>query len=161
MTFDELLHQVRPVGWEPPSRLLAIDPGETVGYAIFRHGQLDSVGQLTCASKPATVLDLAMRISELVKNVEPLTKVVIEDYRVYANKAKMHSWNALHTPKLIGAIQGLCMQYEIPVVLQGASSMQFCTNKKLKEWGYYQQGMSHANDAIRHGCYYLLFNKKE
>jgi hypothetical protein len=36
----------------------------------------------------------------------------------------------------------------------------FVTDEKLKQWGFWQEGMRHSRDAIRHGLYFLLFYKK-
>jgi hypothetical protein len=35
----------------------------------------------------------------------------------------------------------------------------FVTDEKLKAWGFYQKGVRHARDSIRHACYFLLFDK--
>ena len=49
----------------------------------------------------------------------------------------------------------------IPTHKQMASTAKtFATDKKLREWGFWERGMRHARDAIRHGCYFLLFYKK-
>jgi hypothetical protein len=36
----------------------------------------------------------------------------------------------------------------------------FVTDQKLKEWGFWKEGMRHSRDAIRHGLYFLLFYKR-
>lgn len=152
--FKQLLEQVRGKDFKPPHGLFAIDPGETTGWAYFQDGELVAKGELITGD-PGSIKHL-----HAVMQRYEITIVVVEDYRVYAHKAKVHSWNPLHTPKLIGGIQFLCEHMSIPVHMQGASTKQFCTNKKLKQWGYYTTGSDHTNDAVRHGCYYLLFNKE-
>jgi len=153
--FEELLYSIRPDGWKPPERLLAIDPGETTGWAYFADAELVATGEVG----PEDVSMQSIDIMDVLDVCRPYI-VIVEDYRIYGHKAKSHSWSALHTPKLIGAIEALCTIRKIPMVLQGASSKQFCTNCKLQQWGFYQVGSAHRNDAVRHACYWLLFNKE-
>jgi len=155
ITFKNLLRAQRGEEWAPPLMLLAFDPGQTTGWACFCRGELVAVGQ---TSKIDAVEKALPQLEDVFERIHP-TLVIIEDYRVYAHKAKAHSWNSLHTPKLIGAIQALCSLRKIPVVMQMASSKQFVTDEKLKAWNMHNKGMRHALDAIRHGCYYLLFDK--
>ncbi len=154
--FKSLLQKVRGKDWQAPPEVLALDPGETTGWALFEQGLLIDAGQ---TEKHKDIVAAAAEIQTLLRATNPST-VVIEDYRVYAHKAKSHSWEALHTPKLIGAIQALCAVRGAADILQMASSKQFVTNDKLRTWNMYYKGKPHANDAIRHGCYYLLFNKE-
>ncbi|MBT9167368.1 MAG: hypothetical protein DDT19_00697 [Syntrophomonadaceae bacterium] len=150
--FQELLRKLRGPDWARlPTRLLVIDPGETTGIAIFDRGQIESVKQLTGAG-PAMIQEL----NEFFR-LWP-THVVVEDYKVYAHKTKEHTWSSLFTPKLIGAIEALCTLQGLQPVMQMASCKRFVTNDKLRAWNMYVTG-PHARDAIRHGCYFLLFNK--
>lgn len=153
--FKSLLQKVRGKDWQAPPEVLALDPGETTGWALFEYGLLVDAGQ---TNKHKEVVTAVTELQMLFRMTNP-SFVVIEDYRVYAHKAKSHSWEALHTPKLIGAIQALCAVRGTADILQMASSKQFVTNDKLRMWKMYYKGKPHANDAIRHGCYYLLFNK--
>lgn len=160
-TFGELLTGVRKKPYIAPVSLIAVDPGETVGFAWFRKGDLRHAGQTSWRELPDedTIKTLGLFFQRLLINYEPV-HVVIEDYKIYEHKSKMHSWSDLITPRLIGAMQIICHLREIPLTMQMASSKQFCTNGKLRHWGYYKEGMPHANDAIRHGCYWLLFHKR-
>ena len=89
-------------------------------------------------------------------------RVVMEDYKVYGWKTDQHAWAALHTPKFIGSIVALCYIHQIPYHMQMAQQAKgFCSDEKLEGWGYYDRGMRHARDAVRHGCYYTLFNEED
>ena len=136
-----------------PVDLVALDPGETTGYAHFHAGKLVSSSQL-----PTHRIKVSVPI--LQKVILPSTSLVVyEDYRIYAWKTESHAWASLHTPKLLGVIETVAHLTDTPTFTQMAQqAKQFCTDQKLKEWGYYQPGLQHARDAIRHGCYYLLFN---
>lgn len=140
----------------PTKHILTLDPGETTGYAVFNgmdgvaHGEINT----------SKVENSVESISHLFDVYKPEI-VVIEEYRVYAWRAKQHSWSTLHTPRLIGSIQTLCSMYDIPTAMQGAGIVkQFVTNDKLKDWGFYIKGQPHARDATRHACYFIIFNAK-
>ena len=152
--------------------LVCFDPGETTGYAVFENWTLEDSGQLDSKDIPSCTKSI---YDELRHHQHPnaekglywgLTardvRVVMEDYRVYGWKTESHAWENLHTPKLIGGIQTICGLLTIPFYMQMAGQVKtFCTNDKLKEWDMYIKGQQHARDAIRHGCYYLLFHKDQ
>lgn len=154
--FDILLAKVRKstLDWVPPSRLLSLDPGETTGWAMYEDGKLADAGQLD--TKPDRFIHT---VPEFMVDMLP-THIVMENYKVYGHKLTDHSWSALHTPQLIGSIKMLANMSNIGVSLQMASQAKgFCTDDKLKKWGMYVKNLKHARDAVRHGCYFLLFNK--
>jgi hypothetical protein len=89
------------------------------------------------------------------------TEVVMEDYKVYPHYAKQHIGSSLLTPRLIGMIETICSQRDIPYHKQMAGEpKQFVTDSKLRAWGFYAIGLKHARDALRHGCFYILFPPK-
>jgi hypothetical protein len=154
-TFLEQVAKHRPgLAVHPtPIRVLALDPGETTGYAIFRGVELLEVGQLKTTMMPLA----AVRISEFLTEVFP-DKLVIEDYRVYKWKTDSHAWAELHTPRLIGAVEYIAHTRSLPMVKQSAQvGKGFCTDDRLKEWGFYKPALRHGNDATRHACQYLMF----
>lgn len=155
MLWDEFLQVVRKgQDWAPPERLLAIDPGQTIGWAIFEEGKLVDSGQIPCKDNPA------LGALQLLDMAQP-TEIICEDYKIYAHKADVHIGDGLFTPQLIGMIKLLCAQRGIPIKCQmAATAKAFCTPEKLKTWGLYRKGARHADDAIKHGCHYLLFNGK-
>lgn len=158
--FTNLLSSVRGDDWKPPDVVLSIDPGETCGWARFINGTLTTHGEVVIP----TFKDGRIEGVELWDLFNPVPRiVVIEGYRVYASKAKHHTWSALYTPKLIGYLECICQYYKTELqhpeyYLQMASSKQFCTDVKLKSWNCWPTGHRHAADAIRHGCYWLLFH---
>lgn len=137
--------------------LLAFDPGQTTGWAFFRSSEddifLEEVGQ-------ADTWPMANCIPNLtyLYNVKKPLKVVHEVYRVYSWKTEDHTWSDVPTLHVIGCIETLCIQQHITYESQTAQiAKNFCTDERLKDWGMYAKGQRHARDAIRHGCYYLLF----
>ena len=131
-----------------------MDPGETTGWALFRHGQLQAWGQWPTPG-PA---DLADSIYALTAEAGPLSRLVYEEYRVRGNKFNEHVGSEVVTIQHIGAIKVVADELGVPLTKQTAGMAKgFATDAKLRNWGLYQRGLKHANDAIRHGVYYLLF----
>ena len=156
VTLQELIkHQNK----EPfDGTLLALDPGETTGWALLTEGhKLLRSGEI----KTKTVEIGIPALQELLKKYKP-NFVVYEHYRVYQHKAKDHAHSDLHTSQFIGAIKAVCIVWDIPYYAQMASVAKgFCTDEKLKDWRLYKRGEKHARDAIRHGIYFLIFNWKK
>ena len=138
-----------------PKRLLALDPGETTGYAIFHEQELKEAGQ-----QPTKDVGKAFLLIKRLVYDNKITDLVMEDYRIYAWKKESHTWASLHTPRLIGAIEGLCAEFEMQAHKQMAHTAKtFVNDNKLKAWDFWLPGSPHARDAIRHGCYFILFPK--
>ena len=164
MTFKELLVRSRGSENQAPHRLLCLDPGHDTGWALFVDGELTEWGQ------EHTVVDrhghnegtVDWRAMEHIFNITTPTTVVFENYRVYSSKSDRHINSEVLTVRIIGGIDYLCWKYNTPVYNQMAFQHKgFCTDKKLKMWGYWQEGMRHSRDAIRIGCFWLLFNKED
>jgi hypothetical protein len=153
-----------------PVTIISFDPGETTGIAIWQKTEwfpngsdeprtAQALPKLFKADQLATKT-VAAGVPLVVKLFDEYKpdQVVIEDYRVYGWKTEDHAWAALHTPRLIGAIETICTLRGIPFCKQSAQVAKgFCTDDKLHEWGYYDPSLRHGRDAIRHGAYYCLF----
>jgi hypothetical protein len=160
MKFEDLLQRTRRD--QPhlsassfPTRLLALDPGRTTGWAFFHNGTYYRSG---------TVVGNAKQVKKLLDDSRPEV-VVIESYRIYASKAQQHVHSDVPTLQLIGALKYICETHvpPIPVVFQTAAQGKgFSSDDKLKEWGFWPSGPGavHARDAIRHATHFLLFGTK-
>lgn len=162
MTYEELLKRYRKGAYTPPECLLCLDPGFTTGVAVFRHGHLAHWEQVTTI---VTINDKSKvnwsNVELLMVKYEP-TAIICEDYKIYQHKLEQHTFSSVDTLRLIGGIDLLAYKYQIPIAYQMATLAKgFCTDEKLQEWGYWQKGMRHSRDAIRHGCYYMLFTDKK
>ena len=155
MNFQELLEKTNIERQQTsPEHLLAIDPGETTGYAVFSDGEYISDGEIKIR------VHNLKQIWNLINSYKP-DVVVCEDYIVYGGKVRMHAWNKLVTPQIIGVIRYTCQVLNITLYMQMASTAKgFCNDKKLKEWGLWVKGKDHARDSLRHACYWLLFGKR-
>ena len=162
MDFNEMRNRSQ----KPENRwqgvLLSLDPGHTTGYALWCCSEdkvtLMEAGQLTTWDK------VDIRMEDFVKliNAVKIKHAVFETYQVYEWKSADHSWSQVPTIQIIGATKILCQQKDITYSSQTAQvAKQFCTDDKLEKWGLYKPGMKHARDAIRHGCYYILFGNRK
>ena len=101
--------------------------------------------------------------------------VVIEDYLLYASRAKNQIQSRMETPKLIGIIQLWCYTHDVMYYLEPASVVKTrWTNDILLHKDIIQTGSNkgftvngaplsrHCLDAIRHAVHYSTFiNGKE
>jgi len=150
--------------------ILAIDPGETLGYVLVELKEfvgkspelevIDADQILLVVNKQGfTWNSVSDKVVNLL-NEEP-DVIVIEDYRVYASKAAVHIGSRLLTSELIGAIcqeAGVAM---IPVVRIPAGRKGRWPPARLKAklgpepLGFYKPiPQPHAGDALILGLIY-------
>lgn len=143
-------------------KILALDPGETTGVAFLYVPSTQETAEptLSCLIQlPTKKLDWQsyMHLDNLILKVQS-DILVVEDYRIFSWKRDQHVWSELHTPKLIGMIIALAFQHKIPITFQTPQQAKgFCTDIRLKAWGFYSPSHRHSNDAVRHAIYYALF----
>lgn len=162
----DFLERARPsVDWQEVGLVLVLDPGETTGWALFDHGDLRDFGQEPTGQDPAAMVALVRQHHAFDRSREHdfryLERLVYEEYRVRGNRFKEHVGSEVITIQHIGAIKVVADELNIPLTKQTAGMAKgFATDTKLRHWGLYQKGMRHANDAIRHGIYYLLYGSE-
>lgn len=138
-------------------RLLAIDPGGTVGWAIFDDGKLIEYGSID------TNKDVVEFYYWLMTNIHLCNVVICEDYIIDVNPKSgfNHRFNKGETLRRIGAIQYCCYLYKVEFVLQQrsikvpASGMAFGVPYKTG-----QKKNQHHYDAVLHGLYYGMTKLK-
>lgn len=157
LNFSELFARLRGEK-KVPHKLICFDPGKTTGWCTFIDGKLDKTGHIEHCYDDNNI-DVAPLMNIL--NEEKPDFILYEDYKVYSHKLARHTFNPIFTLRLIGAIEAYSQINNIPTHKQMAvTAKNFVTDEKLKSWGFWETGMRHARDAIRHGCYFLLFYKK-
>lgn len=162
ITFEELVvRQAKTRGRNPQdlgSSLLVFDPGHTTGWAFFENNTLQEAGQIaTHGSEEAT-----KTILPLLQTYKP-KRVIYEDYRIYSWRRDHHVGSELITSQVIGTIKTLItmMLNDTEIISQPPSvAKTFAKDNKLRAWGFYQHNKRHANDAIRHGIYWLVHGGK-
>lgn len=99
-------------------------------------------------------------------------RLVVESYKLQANKAMAQSWSVLETSQLIGVLRYLCFQFEIDIRFQDPVCKIRFPDAILVKWGivekkgnlfFYKDRKTndHMRDAIRHGLYYNRYFKGE
>ena len=140
--------------------ILALDPGNTTGFCIF--DITDGVPRLKDYGQITTVKDDIIQWDSLTKFFDEhfFNIMVCENYRIYQQKLERHSFSPVLTLRLIGGIEYYASIHEVPIHYQMASQAKaFVTDEKLRHWEFYQEGMKHCRDAIRHAIYFMLFHK--
>ena len=89
--------------------------------------------------------------------------MVVEDYRLYASKAKSQINSSLETPRLIGVLLYYCFLNNIPIHLQAAATVKSrWSNGLLNKKGYKVLTLNeHTRDALRHAVHYKYFRKEK
>jgi hypothetical protein len=131
--------------------LLSIDPGkgsrDSIGWAVFNDSNgLAKMGQATLEEFVA-----------LLESLEGITRVVFEEYRIYAKRLKQHTNSKVETIQTIGMIKSWCMRNKIPFTEQRADILGAAQNLfqiKLPE----DHDVSHQISALLHGMYFLYMN---
>ncbi len=134
---------------------IAIDPGNTTGWARFRETDFNSV------HKHWTIDEFGRvdkdDVWEWIEDTGP-DLYVVENYRIRPAAIQgnySHQWSSGETLRIIGAIDSRARRIGSPVVLQEPA---------IKPVGYglagikYKAGKkgTHEFDAIAHGVYYLV-----
>lgn len=108
---------------------------------------------------------------EVIEKVFP-DVVVIESYRLFGHKSKEQSGSSLETPQLIGYLEMVCFEMNIPTFLQDPSTKSRHADEVLVKTGivekkgikYYYKGEltnMHKRDALRHDLYFRKYNMKK
>ena len=130
------------------SSYLALDPGETIGWASFdENGNGITYGQFR----------YEVFIQSVEELIHPDLKAVITEDYLNHGFMQQKKWSKNITSKVIGKIEVMCELRKVPLVMQ---------RNTVKNIGYMWAGMeppsnhsiSHQTDAFAHGVYYLQSN---
>jgi hypothetical protein len=134
--------------------LLAIDPGNTTGFAYFdSNGDVQNWGHLLGG--------VDGMVGFLQAFTEPVDTIVIEDYRVRGDiqGLKANVGSQLETVQIIGAIKGWAIISNCEVILQAPQLKRMGEKySNLRPSGAHNNN-SHKVDAYNHGYYWLVKNK--
>lgn len=147
--FLEKIHSVMNAE-ENPIKYLGIDPGKKNGICGY-----DTRYYLMFAM---TVMadDMALFLHQF-KNV---AIAVVEDYKLFPNKAQQQLYSDMETPRVIGRIESWALHNEVEIVKQGPS---------IKKNGYAWIGqkepkksdpLNHQKDANAHFMFWAVRNGK-
>lgn len=127
--------------------VIAIDPGQTTGYAVYMDGNFSS-GE---TSEPYGILRL---IDSIVAEGRPV-QLVVENYTITSRTARLSPQpEAL---KLIGALEAAAERLGLGFQGSQLGCKTFATDEKLRVLGWYRPtDGGHANDAARHLLTYMV-----
>lgn len=135
--------------------VLALDPGETMGCAIFHRTAEET--RFRAGQIKMWPLEEITNFTNLLNLCNP-DHIVFESYHIYGWKSDEHRFSEVGTIQIIGAIKTLAILRGIPYSSQTAQiGKGFCTDDKLEKWGLWLEGLKHARDAARHGVHFLIF----
>jgi hypothetical protein len=110
-SWGTLLAKARKGRSIPPGLTLCLDPGETMGWSLWRDGLLENSGQFKIGSMTEVVM--------FITGISP-ERVVMEEYRVYSHRADQHIGSEVITIQYIGVIKLACEQLKIALHTQAA-----------------------------------------
>lgn len=150
-------------------RVMAIDPsgnftntkGKT-GWAYFKNGKLTSYGEIDAKYFP-TRAAYFQHILNTIKQMNP-QHLVVENFRVYADKAAAQINSEMETPRILGAIEVYAYQKNIPLTQQNASLVKTrWADDILDKKGILPKDVKspHIKDAIRHGAHFVSFTERK
>lgn len=137
---------------------LSVDPGEDTGWALWNDDELVEAGT-SKLWEFIDRLDAAIGGITVVRDGDTwqsIDRVVCEDWALYPWKLKEMGWNKCRTARGIGAVELLCRQANIELVLQPAKikeSAQAGGARNLYLRPLHEN--RHANDAIQHGFFFI------
>lgn len=159
--------------------LLSLDPSGafeegqgTTGYSIWKFNEDNGAYALvkTGSIRAHTFKDQFEYFDAHIKLIETTKPdvIILEDYLLYAHKAKQQIGSKMETPQLIGLIKYKCKETNIEIVIQEAREVKKRWNDIIliykgiihKSGNVYRDCNEHvisrhAKDAIRHAMHYI------
>lgn len=139
-------------------RIVAIDPGDVhTGIAVFSGGRC----QFTITTDRIGLFDgLGVWSASFCPDSLRFDAVVMEEFRLYSDKAPALTGSHLETVEIIGAMRERCRREGLKFVTQPAA-IKRATKGMLKQRGIALIGGDvHARDAEVHGYYYLMSGER-
>jgi len=146
------------------SRILALDPGYTIGYALVDYEpptapviiQAAQIGLGMNIKRTSFEWRTVSMVVASFSDLEP-DVIVIEDYRLYFNKALSQVGSRLLTSELIGAICQEAAISEIPVIrlMAGVKRNWPIARMNSRYPAYKVVPKPHALDALLLALYYI------
>lgn len=146
---------------------IAIDPGETVGFSIWRGKDLIWADQLPMWKFADAIYEWAAQGQppggELLGIPQDansrLEAMVVEQWQLYPWELQNLAWDECRTARVIGALTLICRQFGIQFILQGADIKEGAIAAGAEAMFLEPVHENrHANDSIMHGTFYLAKN---
>lgn len=167
--------------------ILSIDPSGsfnegkgTTGWCIINNkNNIINVGIISATQylTKEAYWDAHVKLIKAFKQKYSNSVLVIEDYLLYANKAKQQINSRLETPQLLGILKYTATLENLPYATQTASEVKQRWNDKVLLWkgllqktgihyavtlqkGDIKITNPHIRDALRHAIHYNYFKNK-
>ena len=170
---------------KPAVHIIAIDPSGafhegkgTTGMCIWNaiDGFVQEVAYISARQYDMDIDYWQAHLSKLAewRKTYPKSRVVIEDYFIYGQKAELHTNSRMETCQLIGILKYYCAIHRIPYRMQAAAEVKRrWSDEILMHKGVIQKRgrlltdkrkhhlNRHILDAIRHAVHAATFYNKE
>lgn len=137
-------------------KVVALDPGETTGYAVYSRYTSQGGYERSLTSSQMGSHPHHLALYEFLELAQPQV-VVCEDFK-YQRGPGGHN---LTPVEYIGVVKLWTAERHVPLVLQPRSRKTLWDDGKIKELGLWKPGKPHAMDAVRHLLYYLTVDHHE
>ena len=132
--------------------LIAIDPGDKfVGFVEIPDDELDLFSANTFNPEQTVT-----RLELLLPILEPrlATRVVVEKFQLYPNRARFKAWSSLEVIEVIGVIKYLCKKAEVPCLMVAPPDVNaFWRNREIDPTIKKELHSKHEVSAYRLGEY--------
>jgi hypothetical protein len=142
---------------EPSPYYLALDPGLKTGWAYW-----DKNGTLLAMGTTRDYDDLHKHLASLPDSIRV---VILEDFKLFRNKAIQQTGSRMPAPKAIGQIETFARLWKAQIVKQPSNikpTAEDWTGKRTKDYAtgrlLMPKEQTHVWDAYNHGEYYLIKN---
>ena len=136
---------------KPPGLLLAIDPGKTTGWALFRDGVVANLGQVE------GVDEFTLWLEDLIKEYGPINVIVVEAFVLFRGKAQQQIGSEFEVVQVIGICQSWALRNNVELVKQPSDILtvaQIWSKMKMPK----DHSKSHYVAAYNHAFHYLVTN---
>ena len=137
--------------------VLGVDPGHTTGWVVLDIATGVPLKREQTTGNEATSDFLYQLSHEFPDTAYELTAIVMEDYKIFAHKAKQHIGSNVPAAQVIGIVEHQARQWRVPVVKQPANILpmaQKLTGVTMPS----NHSKSHWVSAYLHACFYLIKN---
>jgi len=130
--------------------ILSLDPGETTGFVIVEKRPLNDPEDMPKVIMSG-ILSRWRGVRNLIKETEP-EELIVEQFRLYPNKAREQSYSIMIAARVIGAIECIAEDYGLSMIEQAALVGR---RVELTQAVRDQIRNRHALDAMAHAVAFL------
>jgi hypothetical protein len=148
MMAHQITIDIKPGEWPNGMTVVAIDPGGTSGVAVAGFTK-DILYVETVSIGWVDEVKEFERLFNMMKG-QKRNHIVVEDFRLRADKAPSLAWNQMVAAKVIGFVEGICKLYELsdPRFIQPAQTKAITREHLIQRYKSLPHDR-HQLDALR------------